>query len=68
MNTEMPTSGNLKFGDPFFDINPARHKHNSIQSLIGLGNYIKSYMRYRSSQLAFMSVMANKSLSVMKYV
>ena len=71
-NAEMPTSGNLKSGDSFFCISPPKindqplplphHKHNSIQSLIGSGHYMKSCMSYRPSQLAFMI------LSVMKYV
>ena len=69
--SEMPTSGDLKSGDSFFCISPpnindqppsAPHKHNSIQSLIGSGHYMKSLMSYRPSQLAFMI------LSVMKYV
>ena len=69
--SEMPTSGDLKSGDSFFCISPpnindqppsAPHKHNSIQSLIGSGHYMKSSMSYRPSQLAFMI------LSVMKYV
>ena len=61
-NPEMPTSGNLKLETLFFfafpppsNINdqppprpPAPHKHNSIQSLIGLGHYMNSYMRYRT--------------------
>ena len=57
-NPEMPTSGNLKSGDSFFfcippppsNINdqPPPHKHNSIHSLIGLGHYMNSYMRYRT--------------------
>ena len=58
-NPDMPTSGNLKSGDSLFCIPPPPiyqwsttppppHKHNSIQSLIGLGHYMKSYMRYRT--------------------
>ena len=59
-NPEMPTSGNLKSGDssfalhaPRLNINdqpppPTPHKHNSIQSLIGLRRYMKSYMGYRT--------------------
>ena len=81
---EMPTFGNLKSGDSFFCITPpnlndqptcplpppppSRDKHNLIQSLIGLEHYMKSHMRYRPTQLAFMMVIANLSLSVMKYV
>ena len=67
-NPEMPTSGNLKSGDSFFlpfpspNINdqanappppPAHHKHNSMQSLIGLGHYMKSYIRYRTITISF---------------
>ena len=64
-NLEMPTSGNLKSGDSFFSIpptppppsnindQPPSHKHNSIQSLIGLGHYMKSYMRYRTITISF---------------
>ena len=52
-NPEMPTSGNLKSGDSFFfniplPPPPTPNKHNWIQSLIGLGHYMKSYMRYRT--------------------
>ena len=56
-NPEMPTSGNLKWRlfflpTPSPNINdhspPPHHKHNLIQSLIGLGHYMKSYMRYRT--------------------
>ena len=58
-NAEMPSSGNLKSGDSFFcltppprpninDQPPTSHKHNSIQSLIGLGHYTKSYKSYRT--------------------
>ena len=56
----MPTSGNLKSGDSFFCISPPNindqppsHKHNSIQFLIGLGHYMKSYMRYRTITISF---------------
>ena len=45
-----------------------RDKHNLIQSLVGLEHYMKSYLRYRPTQLAFTMVIANLSLSVMKYV
>ena len=46
-NPELPTSGNLKSGDSFFlhDLPPSPPP---IQSLIGLGHYVKSYMRYRT--------------------
>ena len=59
-NPEMPTSRHLKSGDSIFwhyppppaeyqwSTPPPPHKHNSIQSLIGLGPYMKSYMRYRT--------------------
>ena len=29
------------------------HKHNTIQSLLGLGHYMKSYMRYRTITISF---------------
>ena len=58
-NTEIPTSGNPKSGDSFYLRSPPpppeyqwstppTHplKHNLIQSLIGLGHYMKSYMGY----------------------
>ena len=54
-NPDMATSGNLKSGDSFFFLTPlppSPHKHNSIQSLIGLGHYIKSYMRYRTTTIS----------------
>ena len=57
-NPEMATFGNLKSGDSFFALPPEYqwstppppppHKQNSIQSLIGLGHDMKSYMRYRT--------------------
>ena len=59
-NPEIPTSENLKSGDSFFALPPPPrpqisminppppHEHNSIYSLIGLGHYMKSYMRYRT--------------------
>ena len=57
-NPEMPTSGNLKSEDSLFLALPRLSqwsappppliKYNSIQSLIGLGHYMKSYMRYRT--------------------
>ena len=54
-NPDMPTSGNLKSGDSLFFLTfpsplppPTPNKHNWIQSLIGLGHYMKSYMRYRT--------------------
>ena len=43
---EMPNSGYIKSGDSFF-------KHNSIQSLIGLGLYMKSYMSNRTITVSF---------------
>ena len=46
-NPEMPNSGNKKSIDSFF------HKHNSIQSLIGLGLYMKSYMSDRTITISF---------------
>ena len=66
-NPEMPTSGNLKSGDSFFCITPSPPapteyqwstpppplRHNSIQFLISLGHYIKSYMRYRTITISF---------------
>ena len=36
---------------------PPPDKHNAIQSLNGLGHYIKSYVRYRPSQFTFMIVL-----------
>ena len=61
-NPEIPPSGNLKSADSFFCItfppppeyqwsNP--HKHNSIQSLICLGHYTNSYLRYRTITISF---------------
>ena len=59
-NPEIPTFENLKSGDSFFALPPPPrpqisminppppHEHNSIYSLIGLGHYMKSYMRYRT--------------------
>ena len=52
-NPEMPDSENLKTGDSFFCIPPSPHKHNSIQSLIGLGHYMISYMRYTTITISF---------------
>ena len=65
----MPTSGNLKSGDSFFCITPSPpapdeyqwsnppfppiQGHNSIQSLISLGNYMKSYMSYGTITISF---------------
>ena len=46
-NPKMPNSGNKKSVDSFF------HKHNSIQSLIGLGLYMKSYMSNRTITVSF---------------
>ena len=58
-NPDMATPGNLKPEDSFFFALPSPpeyqwstplppQKHISIQSLIGLGLYMKSYMRYRT--------------------
>ena len=43
---------------PAYSPPPLPHKHNLIQTLIGLGHYMKSYMSYRSSRFTFMGVMA----------
>ena len=32
---------------------PPHHEHNSIQSLISLVHYMKSYMRYRTITISF---------------
>ena len=57
-NPETPTSGNVKPADSFFALPPPPpnindeplllYKHNTIQALIDLGHYVKSYMRYRT--------------------